>query len=252
MRRHPGWYAPQVTIVSNRLLVAIPAYNEEASIESVVNAVRHEAPEFDLLVINDGARDATPEILRRLGVPTARHYCNLGYGRAVQTAIKYARRHGYTALITFDGDGQHRAGDLKRLCRAFVEGDYDLLIGSRFMQRRQYGSSEPARRLGMWLFSRLVGLVTGQRIYDTSSGFRIFHQRTFGLLTEHPFVDFHAEAIVLLLRRGYKVGEEPIVASQRRSGSSMYGALSALKYPLKTSLLVLLAYFGSGITDHRK
>src|ERR1700730_9249008 len=110
MRRHPGWYAPQVTIVSNRLLVAIPAYNEEASIESVVNAVRHEAPEFDLLVINDGARDGTPEILRRLGVPTVLHYCNLGYGRAVQTAIKYARRHDYAALVTFDGDGQHRAG----------------------------------------------------------------------------------------------------------------------------------------------
>jgi glycosyltransferase involved in cell wall biosynthesis len=240
------------TIVANRVLVAIPAYNEEASIESVVDAVRQEAPEFDLLVIDDGARDATPEILRRLGVPTARHYCNLGYGRAVQTAVKYARRHGYAALVTFDGDGQHRAGDLKRLCRAFVEGDYDLLIGSRFLQRRQYGSSEPVRRVGMWLFSRLVGLVTGHRVYDTSSGFRIFHKRTFGLLTEHPFVDFHAEAIVLLLRRGYKVGEEPVVANQRRSGSSMYGALSALKYPLKTSLLVLLAYFGSGITNHRK
>ena len=236
----------------NRLLVAIPAYNEEASIESVVNAVRQEAPEFDLLVVNDGARDATPEILRRLGVTTARHYCNLGYGRAVQTAIKYARRHGYTALVTFDGDGQHRATDLKRLCRAFVEGDYDLLIGSRFLQQRQYESSEQARRVGMWLFSRLVTLVTGRRIYDTSSGFRVFHKRVFGLLTEHPFVDFHAEAIVLLLRRGYKVGEESIVASERRAGSSMYGGLSALKYPLKTSLLVLLAYFGSGITDHKK
>jgi glycosyltransferase involved in cell wall biosynthesis len=233
------------------LLVAIPVYNEDASIESVVNAVRHEAPEFDLLVINDGSRDATPEILRRLGVPTARHYCNLGYGRAVQTAIKYARRHGYTALVTFDGDGQHSAGDLKRLCRAFAEGDYDLLIGSRFLERRQYGSPERSRRLGMWLFSRLVVLLTGHRIYDTSSGFRVFHRRTFGLLTEHPFVDFHAEAIVLLLCRGYKVGEEAIVSNERRAGSSMYGALSALKYPLKTSLLVLLAYFGRGITDHR-
>jgi glycosyltransferase involved in cell wall biosynthesis len=238
--------------VPNRLLVAIPAYNEEASIESVVDAVRQEVPEFDLLVINDGARDATPEILRRLGVPTARHYCNLGYGRAVQTATKYARRHGYTALITFDGDGQHRATDLKRLCRSFVEGDYDLLIGSRFLQQRQYESSDQARRLGMWLFSGLVTLVTGRRIYDTSSGLRIFHRRAFDLLTEHPFVDFHAEAIVLLLRRGYKVGEESVVVNERRAGSSMYGALSALKYPLKTSLLVLLAYFGSGITDHKK
>src|ERR1700687_2122091 len=151
-----GCLGPLVTIVPNRLLVAVPAYNEEASIESVVNAVRQEAPEFDLLVINDGARDATPEILRRLGVPTARHYCNLGYGRAVQTAIKYARRHGYTALVTFDGDGQHRATDLKRLRRTFVEGDYDLLIGSRFLQRRQYGSAGAARRLGLWLSSALL------------------------------------------------------------------------------------------------
>ena len=183
--------------------MAIPAYNEEASIESVVNAVRHEAPEFDL-------------------------------------------------LVTFDGDGQHRATDLKRLCRAFVEGDYDLLIGSRFLRQRQYESTELGRRLGMWLFSGLVALLSGQRIYDTSSGFRVFHRRAFDLLTEHPFVDFHAEAIVLLLRRGYKVGEESIVASERRAGASMSGALSALKYSLKTSLLVLLGYFGSGITDHKR
>jgi glycosyltransferase involved in cell wall biosynthesis len=234
----------------DRLLVAIPAYNEEASIESVVNAVREEAPEFDVLVVNDGARDRTPEILRRLGVPTARHYSNLGYGRAVQTAIQYARRHGYTGLVTFDGDGQHRATDVNRLCRTFVEGDYDLLIGSRFMERRRYDSSEQIRRVGMWLFSRLVALVTGQRIYDTSSGFRVLHRRTFDLLIDHPFVDFHAEAIVLLLRMGYKVGEESVVTNERRAGLSMYGALSGLKYPLKTSLLVVLAIFGSRITDH--
>src|SRR5437868_7116788 len=94
---------------ARRVLIAIPAYNEEPTIESVVTAVRDAIPEFDLLIVNDGSRDATERILDRIAQPTATHLCNLGYGRAVQTAIKYADRRGYDALITLDADGQHRA-----------------------------------------------------------------------------------------------------------------------------------------------
>ena len=117
------------------VLIAIPAYNEERTIEAVLHAVRSAAPQFDVLVVDDGSSDATEAILRRLGVTTAAHLCNLGYGRAVQTAIKYADRHGYDALITFDADGQHRAGDIGPLYAAFSEGPFDLLIGSRSSRR---------------------------------------------------------------------------------------------------------------------
>src|SRR6185369_13642118 len=153
-----------------RVLVAIPAYNEEPTIEDVVRRVRAAAPMFDLLVVNDGSRDGTGAALVRSGVMTATHLCNLGYGRTLQTAILYARRCGYDALISFDADGQHQAADLPGLYDAFREGGFDLLIGSRFVNRHEYGAEPFARRLGMRVFSWVIALLTAQRVYDTSSG----------------------------------------------------------------------------------
>jgi glycosyltransferase involved in cell wall biosynthesis len=238
--------------ISERVLVGIPAYNEEAAITAVVRAVRAHAPGFDLLVVDDGSTDATGRILSGLGVATARHLCNLGYGRSLQTAIRYAHRAGYAALVTFDADGQHRAEDLVRLYRVYRERRCDLLIGSRFLGRGSYAYASRSRALGMRAFSGLVRLLTGQRIYDTTSGFRIFDRRTFSLLMDQPFADFHAEAIVLLLRRGFRVAEEPIDAGARQSGVSMYSSVSAVKYPLKTSLAAFVALIGSRITVDRK
>src|SRR5581483_2020378 len=139
-----------------RVLVAIPAYNEEASIERVVDAVRGRTPNFDLLVINDGSRDRTGAILSRLGVATASHLCNLGYGRSLQTALRFAQRGNYDALITFDADGQHEAADLERLFHAFQARGCDLLIGSRFVAEARYQGAARSRAVGMWAFSMLV------------------------------------------------------------------------------------------------
>lgn len=223
-----------------RVLVAIPAYNEAPTIEAVVRSVRGAVPHFDLIVVNDGSRDDTGAALARAGVTTATHLCNLGYGRALQTAIRYARRTGYDALITFDADGQHRASDLVPLHDAFRAGDYDLLIGSRFIERRDYRAEPAVRRLGMRLFSALIAVLTGKRVYDTSSGMKVIGRRVFETLVARPFVDFHAEAIVYLIESGYRVGEFPIAVTAREHGASMYTPLSALKYPLKVAFLIVV------------
>lgn len=223
-----------------RVLAAIPAYNEAPTIADIVRRMRAEAPQFDLLVIDDGSRDGTGRILKGLGVRTATHLCNLGYGRALQTAITFAGRHGYDALVTLDADGQHQAEDLGRLHAAFCAGEYDVLIGSRFVDSHDYGSQPFARRLGMRLFSTLIATLTRQRVYDTSSGMKVIHRRVFDVLAGRSFVDFHAEAIVYLIEAGYRVGEFPITAHERRHGHSMYTTLSAVKYPLKVSFLILV------------
>jgi glycosyltransferase involved in cell wall biosynthesis len=222
------------------VLIAIPAYNEEHTIEAVVSGVRSAIPEFDLLIVNDGSGDATESILQRMGQPTATHLCNLGYGRAVQTAIKYAHRRGYDALITLDADGQHRPDDVRRVYRQYDSGEYDLLIGSRFVESKRYDSEPAVRRAGMRLFSSLIALLTGRRVYDTSSGMKIINRRVFEVLAGRPFVDFHAEVIVYLLESGYRVGESPITVQQRTHGASMYTALSAVKYPVKVAFLIFV------------
>lgn len=230
----------------SRVLVAIPAYNEEQTIDAVIHGVRSAVPQFDVLVVNDGSQDATEAALRRLDVRTATHLCNLGYGRTVQTAIKYADLHGYEALITFDADGQHRAEDIGPLHAAFSAGAFDLLIGSRFVRTRQYDTEPLVRRVGMKLFSALIAVLFRQRLYDTSSGMKVIRRRVFGRLMFRPFVDLHAEAIAYLLALGYRVGEHPITVERRRHGQSMYTTLVAITYPLKVSLLIVL-----GIIDAR-
>lgn len=234
-----------------RVLVAIPAYNEAPTIQEVVARVRSAVPQFDLLIVNDGSTDDTAAVLDALDVRVATHFCNLGYGRALQTAIKYATRAGHDVVITFDADGQHHADDLQRLYDVFCGGDYDLLIGSRFVERHSYRSEPLSRRVGMHLFSLLVALLSGQRIYDTTSGFKVVGRRTFGALTARQFVDFHAEVISYLIRLGYRVDESPISVTPRRYGQSMYNALSLIKYPLKVSFLVLASLLDTRRVNRR-
>jgi glycosyltransferase involved in cell wall biosynthesis len=229
-----------------RVLVAIPAYNEAPTIAAVVARLRVEAPEFDLLVVDDGSRDGTGAVLREIGVAHATHLCNLGYGRAMQTAIKYAQVREYDALITFDADGQHQASDLSRVYRAFVDGRYDLLIGSRFVESRHYDSEPFVRRTGMRVFSLFIRVLTGQQVFDTSSGLKVIGRPAFDVLTSRPFVDFHAEAILYLIEDRRRVGESPITVEPRRHGESMYDAFSAIKYPMKVVFLLIV-----GVIDAR-
>jgi len=226
--------------VAHRVLIAIPAYDEEGTIRNTVNQVREALPGFDLLIVNDGSCDSTARVLESLQVIVATHLCNLGYGHAIQTAIRYALQEDYDVLITLDADGQHHPDQVQDIYNESIKGEWDVLIGSRHLVSRKYSNVPLGRRIGMKTFSFLVKLVTGQRIYDTSSGLKIIKRSVFKPLTSWRFVDLHAEAIVYLMRLGYKVGEFPIAVSEREQGESMYSALSHFKYPLKTGLLVLL------------
>lgn len=234
--------------VDNKVLVAIPAYNEEGTIEAVIKGVRQTLPGFDLLVVNDGSSDETGEILNRLQVVTATHACNLGYGRAIQTAIKYALDCNYDVLITLDADGQHSPEQILSLLATNDSGEWDVLIGSRYVATRDYSQTPIGRRIGMRLFSLMVRAITGQRIYDTTSGLKLIKRTAFEPLTHWHFIDFHAEAIVYLLRLGYRIVEAPITAAERTHGVSMYSWLSHITYPLKTSLILLLGVVEAGLT----
>jgi glycosyltransferase involved in cell wall biosynthesis len=234
-----------------RTLVAIPAYNEEPTIADVVRRTRASLPGFDLLVINDGSADRTEDVLAGLGVATATHLCNLGYGRAIQTAIKYASRHGYDALITLDADGQHQPEQVLALFRDFEATGVDCLVGSRFVASGDYSQSPFDRRLGMLLFSWLTWIFAGRRVYDTTSGLKAMRRSVFEPLSRWHFVDFHAEAIVYLVRLGFRVGEFPITVEERTAGVSMYSPLKALVYPVKTGLMVLLAVIHASYTRQR-
>ncbi|MBX7258835.1 MAG: glycosyltransferase family 2 protein, partial [Candidatus Hydrogenedentes bacterium] len=125
--------------MAKRVLVIIPAYNEEATIASVVTSLHDLVPDFDIVVIDDGSTDETAKVVRGLqGVELVRLPYNLGIGSAVQTGFKFALRHGYDVAIQCDADGQHPVAQMKSLVDRLERGDADMVIGSRYVSDSSY------------------------------------------------------------------------------------------------------------------
>ena len=233
------------------VLIIIPAYNEEATIADVLVKLRQVAPEYDRVVVNDGSEDETGSILASMGEKQLKLASNLGYGKALQTGMKFAIRHNYDVIISFDADGQHRPEDVSGMVNALLDGDADLVIGSRFYSGRPY-TGPLNRRLGQIVFSYMTKFLTGQRIYDTSSGFKAMRSTTCEFLIPWTFMDFHIDTIVRLCMTGHKIIEHPITVNERLFGSSMHSTGSNIAYPIKSLLMTIVAAMDVILTRRTK
>jgi hypothetical protein len=224
-----------------RVLVIIPAHNEQESLPRTLGEVRAAAPEAGVLVVDDGSRDATASVARRHGVPVLRHPVNLGVGGALQTGFRWALEHGYDVGVQLDADGQHDPAYLAALLEPMRAGRCDVSIGSRYVRRSGY-RAPVARRLGMVLFSGLVSAVLHERITDTTSGFRAY-ARPVMEVCQHDFPkDFpDAPLLIALGRRGFRLEEVPVEMRERRAGRSFYTLGKSLYYPYKNLLASLMA-----------
>jgi glycosyltransferase involved in cell wall biosynthesis len=165
---------------------------------------------------------------------------NLGYGRALQTGLKYALLRNYDIVVTLDADGQHRPEDVPVLVQALIDQNADMVIGSRFTNNRSYDAAL-SRRLGQIIFSKLTTLLTNQRIFDTSSGFKVMNNKVCQAIVNATFMDFHIETIVRLSLLGFKIKEVPVDILERNTGRSMHSFSSVYEYPLRTILLTAAA-----------
>ncbi|MDX1521587.1 MAG: glycosyltransferase family 2 protein [Anaerolineae bacterium] len=227
--------------MAHKVLIVIPAYNEEETITSVLKALQQVVPEFDRVVVNDGSTDATEAVVEALGEKQLRLPCNLGYGQALQTGLKYALLRGYDVVVSLDADGQHQPEDVPRLVAALQNSEAGMAIGSRFCDGSPY-NTPLSRRLGQLLFSHLTRLLVGRRIYDTSSGFKALRADVCRVIVNGTFMDFHIETIVQLSLSNFKIIEVPIIVQERTFGHSMHSVASVFQYPLKTILLTLVAF----------
>jgi hypothetical protein len=223
-----------------RVLVVIPAYNEEQTIADVLLGLRQAVPEYDRVVVNDGSRDGTGRMVAGMGEQQITLPCNVGYGHALQTGMKYALERGYDVVVSFDGDGQHVPQDVPRVVEALLSSDADLVIGSRYCDNHTY-SQAFSRKIGQLLFSHLSQALIGKRIYDTTSGFKALRAPVCDVLVQGTFMDFHTETLVRLSMLGFKIAEHPISIKERVFGKSMHSTSSILEYPLKTLLLTFVA-----------
>ncbi len=224
-----------------RVLVVVPAHNEEASLAATLAEVRAKAPSVDVLVVDDGSRDGTTRVAREAGVPVVRHPVNLGVGGALQTGFRWAYEHGYEVGVQLDADGQHDPAYLEALLEPVLAGRCDVSIGSRFVSASGYRAPWN-RRLGMLLFSAIVRMALGRPITDTTSGFRAYNRAVMGVC-QHDFPkDFpDAPLLIALARRGFRLDEVPVVMRERQAGQSFYTLGKQLYYPYKNLLASLMA-----------
>jgi hypothetical protein len=226
-----------------RVLIIIPAYNEQDCIKNTVASVV--AAGYDYVVINDGSTDDTYKICIDNEFNVVNLPQNLGIGGGVQTGHKYALEHGYDIDIQFDGDGQHDATYISKLVEAIQDGA-DLAIGSRFVEQTDGFQSTFMRRVGINWLSNLIGLLTREKITDPTSGFRACGSKAIKLFAESYPVDYpEPESIVAALRKGLHVREVPVIMHERAGGVSSIGGFSSAYYMIKVTLSILITNFAS-------
>lgn len=222
--------------MSLKTLVVVPAYNEALNIKKTVNDILNNAPGIDYVVINDGSKDNTLDVLKENGFNYVDSICNLGLFGAVQTGFKYGLKHGYDVVIQFDGDGQHRAEYIKDLVDEIEKGA-DIAIGSRFVTEKKPWT---ARMAGSRLIAGAIRMVTGKKIVDPTSGFRAYGK---GCIEEYALssnMPPEPDTLVYMLKKGKNIKEIQVEMSEREFGESYLNLSNTIKYMSRMLVSILL------------
>ena len=219
-----------------KVLVIIPAYNEESNIEKVINDIQTNSSFVDYVIINDGSKDRTLDILKKNHFNYIDSICNLGLFGAVQTGFRYSLENDYDGAIQFDGDGQHLAKYIPLLVDEIANGN-DIVIGSRFVNEKKPIS---ARMLGSRLISTSIKIVTGKNIKDPTSGFRAYNRsciKEYALGMNNPP---EPDTLVYMLKKGKKVKEIQVQMKDRESGESYLNLTNTIKYMSRMIISIFL------------
>ena len=220
-------------------LIAIPAWNEEASIADVINKVREHRPDVDILVVDDGSQDSTASLARQGGATVVSLPFNVGVGGAMRTAFLYAQRHGYRALAQVDADGQHDPGDLDRILEGLDTAD--IVVGTRFHPNSTYFVGGP-RRWAMVLLSKALSRMNRGTISDPTSGFRSAGPRAIDLFAAEYPADYLGDTVgslAIAIRQGFVVHEAPVTMYFRQTGRPSKNAMWSAMYLGRATLAIL-------------
>lgn len=238
-----------------KIIAAIPCFNEERCIGSVVLKARKYVDK--VVVIDDGSADATSEVAFEAGASVHQHNCNRGYGAAIQSALDKGKQLGADVLVILDGDGQHDPNQIPKLIKPILDGEADVVIGSRFLGT---GKKPPLyRRLGQRVLTAVTNVGSGKKVTDSQSGFRAYSSKALNALNlAENGMSVSSEIQFAISKSGLKVAEVPIEVSYfdkaKRSplghGVSVLSrvlVLFSLRQPLLLFGLPGLAFLGVGL-----
>ena len=227
-----------------KILIIVPAYNEEDSIAKVVLTLKNASNKYDIIVINDGSNDSTSTLAKAtkdaivIDLPT-----NVGIGGAVQTGFKYAYRNDYDIAVQFDGDGQHEAKEIINIIKPIIDANADCVIGSRFLGNKIGFQSTFVRRLGIKTFEYINSLLIKQKITDNTSGFRAYNKQSIALLAKDYPTDYpEPETVIMLGKKGYIIKEVSVLMHERQGGASSINGLKPIYYMVKVLLSIFMTY----------
>ena len=225
----------------NKILLIIPAYNEEDNILKTCQKIQKSDKNLDFIVINDGSKDNTLKILKDNNIPHINLIHNLGIGGAVQTGYKYALEHNYDIAVQFDGDGQHDVRYVEKLIKPILKGEADFTIGSRFIEELSTFKSSRARRIGINIISFFIKLFTRKKIYDTTSGFRAVNKDIIKLFAEHYPIEYpEPVSTTELLKLDKRVKEVSVEMNEREGGVSSIRAWKNAYYMFNVILSIII------------
>lgn len=229
-----------------KVLLIIPAYNEEKNILTVYKNIcdynKKAKTKLDVVFINDGSIDATEKILCENKINHIKLIQNLGIGGAVQTGYKYALYNDYDIAIQFDGDGQHNVNYVEALIKPILEENVDMTIGSRFIDSSSSEfKSSFLRRVGIKLISSCIHFKTRVRIYDTTSGFRAANKNAIAMFAIHYPLEYPEPiSSVDVILSGMKIKEVPVSMNERLAGKSSINSWKNIYYMVNVVLSILL------------
>lgn len=202
-----------------KVIAIIPAFNEEKTIGNVIDEIRKKS-NVDIIVVCDGSKDYTAEVARRKGVKVIELKKNHGVGYAMRTGYQYAKKNNYDIAVQVDADEQHDINYLEKLIVSICEGNYDMVIGSRFVKKTDY-SAPLFRYIGIKYFSFLIYLLHKRIIKDTTSGYRAVNKKMIHYFADH-YPSGYPEVIILslLLENCSRVCEIPVGMRERQAGKS--------------------------------
>lgn len=237
-----------------KICIIIPAYNEQSSIDSVISSIKKVLIVAKIVVINDGSTDKTLQVLSRIKNSDLRFKnenktltiinlpFNLGIGGAVQTGLIYAKENGFDVAVQIDADGQHDASYLPKLLKN-LDSKTDMVIGSRYVQKTKY-QTPLLRLLGIKIFSVLIKVTCGKKVYDTTSGYRVFGKNAIDFFYENYPKEFpEPRSIVAFLKNGYRIKEVSVETRQRMAGNSSISFFYAIYLMLSISIAILFESF---------
>jgi glycosyltransferase involved in cell wall biosynthesis len=224
-----------------RVLVVIPAWNEEGAVGDTIAEIRAAEPSVDLLVIDDGSADRTADVAEAAGALVARLPYNLGVGGAMRTGYRYAIRHDYDVVVQIDADGQHDPTFLRPLMAALEHSD--VVVGARFAGVGDYQARGP-RRWAMRLLAGVLSRLAGTRLTDVTSGFRAANRRAVRVFADHypaEYLGDTVESLVIAIRTGCTVTQLPVEMRPRTVGQASQTPLRAATYLVRAVVALGLA-----------